>query len=154
MQRRQITAAVVMGIDRLLAQGLDHQAIAERLGISRHVVGVVDGDTLGKGRPQPPDLYNRRAPNRSDGVDAATIRRILRMLQVDMLTRRQIAREAGVSLNVVEDVVAGRRPPISTERPIIFKDLGERFLERPLRCSRCGVLISISPCRACRALRS
>jgi hypothetical protein len=143
-----------MGVDRLLTQGLDHTTIAARLWITEYVVGVVDEDELGKGRPQPPDLYDGRAPNHSDGVDTATIRMIARMLQMKQLTCRQIAREAGVSLNIVEDVAMGRRTPITKGRPIIFKDLGERFLENPIRCAHCGAMISITPCRACRAVVS
>lgn len=154
MQRRQITGAVIMGVDRLLAQGLDYPTIAKRSGITEYVVGVVDGDELGKGRPQPRDLYSHQATNPADGVDTATIRMIRRMLQASVLTRREIAHEARVSLDTVEDVAMGRRIAMSTRRPIIFKDLGERFLERPVRCSHCGAMISIAPCRVCRALCS
>ena len=154
MQRRQITAAVIDGVDRLLAIRLDYPTIATRLGISEYIVGVVDGDELGKGRPQPKDLYRHPAVNPADGVDTATIRMIRRMLQVSVLTRREIAREASVSLDTVEDVAMGRRIALSTRKPIIFKDLGERFLERPVRCSHCGAMLSIAPCRACRALCS
>lgn len=154
MERADITAAVIAETERLLAEGLDHATIAARLKITEYVVGVVDGDKLGKGRPQPRDLYRRRVPNRSRGIDATTIRMIERMLQVGMLCRWQIAREAGVSLNIVEEVATGRRLPVTTGRPVVFKDLGERFLEEPVRCSDCGAMISIAPCRACRALRS
>ena len=154
MERADITAAVIAEADQLLALGLDHATIAARLHITGYVVGVVDGDELGKGRPQPRDLYGWRVPNRSRGVDATTIHMIERMLQVGLLCRRQIAREAGVSLNIVEQVAAGKRLPVTTGRPIVFKDLGERFLEEPVRCSHCGAMISIVPCRICRALRS
>ena len=151
MQRRQITAAVIMGVDRLLAQGLDHPTIAKRLGITEYVIGVVNGDEAGKGRRQPPDLYKSWARNRSLGIDAATIRMIQRMLQVGILSTGQIAREVGVSLNLVEDVAANKRLPLSAERPIVLKDLGEQFLEQPIRCPHCHASISIVPCRACRA---
>ena len=154
MERTVIRAAVIAEVNRLLAEGVDHATIAARLDVTEYVVGVVDGDVIGKGRPQPPDLSHGRMRNNVRGVEATTIRMIQRMLQVNLLSRRQIAREAGVSLSTVEDVTAGRRMPVSTERPIVFKDLGERFLERPIRCSDCGAMISIVPCRACRALVS
>jgi len=154
MERTQITAAVVEEIDRRLAQQEAPAAIAARLKVSQYVVGVVAGDKLGKGRPQPRDLFAQRAPNSSRGVDATTIRMIQRMLQVGILRRRQIAHEAGVSLNIVEQVAVGKRLPTTTGHPIVFKDLGERFLEEPIRCAHCGAMLSIVPCRACRALVS
>ena len=154
MERTVITAAVIAEVNRLLAEGVDHATIATRLGITEYVVGVVDGDELGKGRPQPPGLSHRRQENSACRAEATTIRMIQRMLQVGMLCRRQIAREAGVSLNIVERVAVGKRLPINGGRPAVFKDLGERFLEKPILCTQCGGMISIIPCRACRALVS
>jgi hypothetical protein len=154
MDRTHITAAVVEEIDRRLAQRETPASIASRLKVSPYVVEVVAGDEERTDRPQPHDLFHQRAPNASRGVDASTIRMIRRMLDAGMLGRRQIAREAQVSLNIIEQMVAGRRLATSTGRPIVFKDLGERFLKEPIRCLGCGAMIAIAPCRACRALAS
>ena len=117
------------------------------------MVRVVAHDKLGRGRRPRPDRHDYRAENSQRGVDAASIRMVQRMLQVDMLPRREIAREAGVSENIVEQVAAGRRLAVSTERPFAFKDLGERLLEKPRRCWGCGAPLAIVPCRTCRARR-
>ena len=154
MERTEITAAVVEEIERLSAQRVAPTTIAARLKVSEYVVGVVESDTLGKGRPQPRDLFRRRARNRPRGVEATTIRMIQRMLQVGMLPRREIAREAGVSLNVVERVASGKRLLVNSGRPVVFKDLGERCLKKSILCKQCGGTIFIVPCRACRALSS
>ena len=151
MDRREITAAVVEQTDRLLAEGIDHAVIAARLGITEYVVGVIDGDKLGKGRSQPQRPSKRRQSRTNRGVDAATIRMIQRMLQVGILNHGEIAREAHVSSHIVEQVASGRRAAVSTDRPVVLKDLGERFLPKPIRCSGCRAKISIVPCRACRA---
>jgi len=149
--RRGITAAVVEEADRLLAEGLDHATISARLGITQYVVGVMAGDTLRVGRPQPRQQFTRRVNNAGRGTDAATIRMIQRMLEVNILNFGEIAREAGVSRSVVEKVARGEREAVGTERPFVFEDLGERFLPRPVRCPGCGAMVSIVPCRACRA---
>lgn len=154
MEHTQVTVGVVEEIDWMLAQGTAHAVIADRLKVSEYLVGVIAGDKLGRGRRPPPSSSGQRTFNRSRGIDAATIRMIQRMLQVNMLSQRQIARETDVSTRVVEMVAAGKRLPVSTEHPFVFKDLGERFLEKPIRCTHCGAMISIAPCRACRALRS
>jgi hypothetical protein len=73
------------------------------------------------------------------------------MLDGGWLEPVQIAREAGVSMNLVTDVAMGRRDAVSTTRPTLNE--GEEFLPRPIRCEECGGLISIVPCRACRANR-
>ena len=153
MEHREITAAAIMEVDRLLAEGIDHAAISARLGITEYVVGVVAHDKLGRGRRPRPDRHGYRAENSQRGVDAASIRMVQRMLQVGMLPRREIAREAGVSLNIVEEVAVGKRLPLSTERPFAFQDLGERILAESLRCWGCGGVLSIAPCRTCRARR-
>jgi hypothetical protein len=151
MERTQITAAVIRELSRLLKQGMDHTAIADHLKISPYVVGVVANDKIGKGRRPRRDKHDYRAENNHQGVDAATIRMIRRMLQVGQLRYVHIAREAGVSIGIVEDVVAGRRLPVSTERPFVFTDLGERLVEESVRCSGCGAMLAVVPCRACRA---
>jgi hypothetical protein len=153
MDRRQITAALVEEADRLLAQGMDHAVIVARLKITEYVVQVIGGDKLRVGRRQPPQHHPSAAVNPSRGVDAATIRMIRRMLAVGILNHREIAREAGVSDHLVGRVAAGQRLTLSTERLAVFKDLGEQFLPEPIRCSGCHALISIFPCRACRARR-
>ena len=154
MDHTEITATVVEEIDRLLAQQTAHPVISDRLKVSEYLVGVIAGDKLGWGRRPTPGSAGQRTFNCLRGIDAATIRMIQRMLQVNMLPQRQIAVETGVSTRIVEMVAAGKRLPISTERPFVFKDLGERFVEEPFRCTHCGAMLSIVPCRACRALRS
>jgi len=151
MDRREITAAVVEEADRLLAEGVDHAVIAARLKITEYVVQVIAGDKLRVGRRQPPQRHPSSAANPQRGVDAATIRMIQRMLAVRILNHREIARETGVSEHLVGRVAAGQRLTLSTERPAVFKDLEERFLPQPIRCSGCHAMISIVPCRACRA---
>jgi hypothetical protein len=153
MDRRVITAAIVEQADRLLVFGIDHATIAARLGITEYVVDVMAGDRLRNGRKQPPQQQRstrRRGPTHQ-GTDAVTIRRIQRMLAVGILNHSQIAREVGVSNHLVAKVARGRRAPVSTERPAVFRDLAEHFVRRPIRCKVCGALISIVPCRACRA---
>jgi len=151
MDRKQITAAVIEEADRLLAEGIDHAVIATQLGLTEYVVDVIAGDTIGRGRKQPPQKHIRRVTNAQRGIDATTIRMIQRMLAVSWLSSGEIAREARVSRSVVERVAAGKRPAVNTGRPIVFKDLGERFLHKPIRCPGCHGMISIVPCRACRA---
>jgi hypothetical protein len=153
MDRREITAAVVEEADRLLAEGVEHATISARIGITQYVVRVMADDKLRIGRKQPRQKSTRRGKRMHQGVDAATIRRIQRMLEVGILSHYQIAREAGVSDHLVGRVAAGRRAAVSTERPAVFKDLGERFLPTPIRCQGCRAMISIVPCRACRAQR-
>ena len=154
MRHREITATVVAGIDRLLDQQRPCAEIATRLGVSEYLVGVIAGDRIGRQRRRPPVIVARKAPAPLRCTDAATIRMIHRMLQVNMLPQRQIAVEAGVSRRMIERIVAGERVPISSEHPFVFEDLGEHFLNRPVRCDQCGAMISIVPCRACRALCS
>lgn len=153
MDRRPITADVVRGVDRLLDNGLDSPAIAARLAVTPYLVRVIANDRVGRGRVPPESSGAPKPFDNSRSTDAATIRMIQRMLRMGVLSQQEIAHEAGVSLNIVEQVVAGRLP-LSNERPILFKDFGERFLRRPIRCKHCGAMISIAPCRACRALRS
>ena len=153
MDRIPITAAVVEETDRLLAQGVDHAVISARLGITEYVVGVMAGDELRAGRHYSEQCHSRRAIKPSRAIDAATIRMIQRMLEVRILSPGQIAREAGISGNVVNQVAKGQRSAVSTERPYVFKDLEERFLPESIRCSGCHGMIAIVPCRVCRARR-
>jgi hypothetical protein len=85
------------------------------------------------------------------GVEAVTVRRIQRMLDVGWLNHKEIAREAGVSANFVADVASGRRQAVTLGMPILTE--GEQFLPRPIRCIGCAALISVVPCRGCRARR-
>jgi len=151
MDRRKITAAVVEEADRLLTFGLDYATIAARLGISEYVVRVIATDALRKGRKQPRQRFDRRVLNPQRAVDAATIRMIQRMLAVGILNRSEIAREAGVARSLVERVAKGKRKAIDTARPIL--NHGERFLRQPVRCPGCRALVSIIPCRLCKARR-
>ena len=153
MKRTEITAQLVMTIDRLLANGVDHATIATRLGITEYVVAVIANDWLGRGRRPRIDKPCHRKPHPQQGVDVATVRGIQRMLDVGWLNYSGIAREAGVTRRLVEEIAVGKRPQVTTKRPFIFKDLGERFLAKSIRCLTCGASISIVPCRTCRALR-
>jgi hypothetical protein len=153
IERREITAALVEEADRLLSKGVDRAVIAARLGVTEYVLEVMARDRFRNGRPQPRQQFAHGARTVQPGVDAATIRMIQRMLAVGILNYRQIAREAGVSPHIVEQVATGKRPPLSTERLRAFKDLRERFLPEPIRCSVCSAKIAIVPCRACRARR-
>jgi DNA-binding CsgD family transcriptional regulator len=150
LMRKEITQDVVAEAERMLAEGAERAAVAARLGITRYVVRVV---ARHRNRPVvPPPLQpkvGRRVRNPQRGLDASTIRSIQRMLAVGILPHREIAREAGVSPNTVADVAAGRRKAITMVRPFLEK--GERFLSDPIRCSGCHAMISVAPCRACRA---
>ena len=153
MEHREITATTIVEMDRLLAEGADRAAIAARLGVSDYVVGVVVNDKLGRGRSPRLDLASYHLRNTQRGIDAATIRMIERMLKVGMLNHRHIAREAGVSESIVERVETGERLAVSTERLLVFEDLGERLLAEPRRCWGCGAPLAVVPCRICRARR-
>jgi len=152
MDRKLITAAVAEETDRLLAQGEDHVTIAARLKITEYVVGLMAENRENDDERSPPARSARRFPPWQKSVDAVTVRRMRRMIDIGWLNHTQIAREAGVSLNFVTKVAQGERPPISTERPVL--DKGERFLPAPIRCSVCRARISIVPCRACRTQRA
>jgi DNA-directed RNA polymerase subunit N (RpoN/RPB10) len=150
MRHREITDIVVAGVDRLLGQGRDRAEIAERLGVSKYVVGVVADDKERRRRRAPKRDKAYRYPSRPNTADMATIRMIQRMLDVGLLYHKEIAREAGVSANFVTLVATGKRLPLDTARPPLADD--ECFLKMPVRCSTCGRRISIVPCRACRAV--
>ena len=147
MLRTPITPAVVEEIDRLLAQKVAPEVIAQRLNVTPYVVGVIAGDESDRQREPPPGRYVRRAANSSRGIDAVTIRRIERMLAVGWLEHGQVAREAGVSANTVSKIACGKRL-VSTAR---FKKSpkGQLILRNPIRCRHCGALVHIVPCQAC-----
>ena len=67
------------------------------------------------------------------------------------LSHREIAREAGVSVNAVGDADGGKRLAVTLSPPILSD--GEEFLRRPIRCPVCRARISTVPCRACGARR-
>lgn len=73
------------------------------------------------------------------------------MLDAGVLSHVEIAREAGVSKNTVSDVATGERRAVTLVRPLLSN--GETFLSQPIRCSVCGAMISVIPCRACAACR-
>jgi hypothetical protein len=148
MRRTEITAAVVNQADLLLAFRLDHATIAQRLGLTEYVVGVIAGDRGRVGRQQPPDRCKGHMPDRPNAMDSSVVRMVQRMLAVGMLNYRQIAREAGVSLNFVIQIANGERLPISTLRPVLSE--GERFAPESVRCGGCGRQIYVVPCRACQ----
>jgi hypothetical protein len=154
MGRKQITASIVEEIDQLLSQRIEHGLIAARLGITEFVVEVIAGDDCDRSRKQPEQRSTAAVPRLYQFIDAATIRMIQRMHAAGILRQGQIAREAGVSPQIVEDVVVGKRRAVSCHRPHIFRDLDEKFLERSVQCKECQAMIEIIPCRACRARRS
>jgi hypothetical protein len=153
MRRKPITARIVKQIDHLLAQSVEPGVIAAHLKVTEYLVRTIANDAERQNCITVPQhkVRPQRKPYR--GVEAAEIRMIQRLLQVGMLKPSEIAREVGVSRDVVEQVAIGRRIFASTERPLIFRDLGEQFSVVPKRCGECGARISISPCRTCRALR-
>jgi hypothetical protein len=65
------------------------------------------------------------------------------MLAVGMLSPKEIAREAGVSKNIVTAVAGGKRMAITAGAPAL--DVDQRFLPEPIRCSVCHALVSIVP---------
>jgi hypothetical protein len=152
MERTQITAAVVSEAERMFDAGAKHATIAAQLGLTPYVVGILARNRhvhpCGESLPS----ATRRAPNSRYSVDATTIRMIQRMLDLRTLSYPAIARLTGVSKNTVGDVARGNRLPGSTRVPYLQPD--ERFLREPIRCSVCGGLISVVPCRACRTRRA
>jgi len=153
MGRQEITPPLVDQIEELLATKVDAAAIAERLGVTPYVVEVIANDVDRRDGPSRPTWQlSRRVPNSKPGIDASTIRMIQRMLAAGVLNHQAIAREAGVSTNTVSDVATGKRQAVTTTR--VTLDEGEQFLAEPIRCGACGALISVTPCRACRARES
>jgi hypothetical protein len=75
------------------------------------------------------------------------------MLAVGFLSRTAIAREARVSPHTVRAIANGQRQAITVIPPQIEIAADERFLPKPIRCSGCHALVSVVPCRVCRARR-
>lgn len=148
MERSEITGAVVTQAEALLAEGAPHAAIAAQLGMTEYVVGLIAGPARGRGPAPKSQSTGRRLNSTPCEIDAATIRRIQRMLAVGWLSRNEIAREAGVSRNLVSEVARGKRKAQTLRQQSVAA--GEVFLARPIRCGKCGALLSIVPCRACR----
>jgi len=152
MDRAVISAAVVGEAERMLAEGAKRAAISARLGVTPYVVELIARNRdLRPADTGQPLVSKHRVANPSRGIDAVTIRMIRRMLAAGVLRQGEIAREVGVSSNMVAEVAAGKRLPVSTWRPYLQE--GERFLPEPIRCSVCRANISVIPCRACRARR-
>ncbi|MBN2474275.1 MAG: hypothetical protein JXB62_06690 [Pirellulales bacterium] len=148
MLHREITARVVADVERRLAEGVGPQAVAAELAVTPYVAGLIAQNAGRQALPMRPRKTARRIRNRQACVEAVTIRRIQRMLEVGQLRHKEIAREAGVSVTLVAKVARGRRAAITPLRPILSD--GEEFLRTPGRCRGCGALISVVPCRACR----
>jgi hypothetical protein len=152
MARKEITPALVEQVECLVAERVALPTISARLGITEYVVEVIANDDRRRDRPSLPQrTVSRRIPNTKPGIDATTIRRIHRMLATGILSHVQIAREAGVSVNTVSDVVTGKRKAVTTKQ--LNPCRGEQFLPEPIRCGQCGAMVSIMPCRACQARR-
>jgi len=152
MNRPTITAALVSQAEQMLDAGAEHEAIASRLGVTHYVVGV-----LARTGHIPPCKIShhtaaRNIPNTQRGVDATTIRRIRRMLDVGMLNHKEIARFAGVAPNTVTRIAQGKCLPVPRSAPYLQPD--ERRLLEPVRCSVCHGLLLVAPCRACRTRRA
>jgi len=152
MQHTEITAELVAEAEGLLAQGIQHAAVARRLGVTPYVVGLLAENRHRTACGKTPSRSPRRIANASRGIDAVTVRKVRRMLAAGVLRQTGIAREAGISPNMVGDVAAGRRLPFSTWRPYLQE--GERFLPETIRCSVCRANICVAPCRACRTRRA
>jgi hypothetical protein len=149
MLRTEITAELVQKVDRMLRVGMDLPAIAAALGITPYVTQLIARYQKRKMRGRMPARTGARVANSQKGLPATTIRRIQRMLDVGILPYIAIAREAGVSPNTVGLVARGKRLPISTGRQYLAAD--ERFVPEGARCSTCGAMILVVPCRACCA---
>jgi hypothetical protein len=148
MERTEITAAVVAKFDRLFSKGTTLDEIVHRLGITLYVARLL-AQSPGHALPNiKTRKTGRRVRNIQRGVDVATIRRIQRMLVVGQLNHQEIAREAGVSANLVADVASGKRAPVSHCQPVL--DQGESYVRHAHRCRGCGGLLVVIPCRACR----
>jgi DNA-binding CsgD family transcriptional regulator len=150
-KRSRITAELVASAERLLAKGKKHGEIARELRISRYVVRLIERNARLQALCPPAPVPSDRVRNSQRGLDAATIRRVQRMLAVGILPPMAIAREAGVSKNMVQAIACGQRPAIALVPPPM--DADERFLPEPIRCSGCHALVSVVPCRACAARR-
>lgn len=151
MQRTEVTAELVAEAERMVAQGATTAAVATALGITPYVAELIANNRGCQPCGQSHERGPRRIPNAQKGHDAVTIRMVRRMLDGGMLRHVEIAREVGVSTNMVTDVARGKRLPISMCNPYLQE--GERFLPEPIRCSVCRALISVVPCRACYTRR-
>lgn len=150
--RRLITAEAVRKIERLLAEGKPHDAIAAQCEVSSYVVGVIaNDDERPRKAPRQRRKRKRRAVRERVQLDAVDVWRIQRMLSVGWLNAEEIAREVGVGGDTVLRIAAGKRPAI-TLVPVPLCP-GEKFLAVPVRCKGCGGLISVSPCRVCAVRR-
>ena len=152
VDRPEVTAERIGQFERLLDSGVALDAAAGLMGLTPYVARLIRRHRRMPGAgPKRGNKGTHRPAHTRSGVEATTIRRIQRMLEVGWLEPTEIAREAGVSLNVVAEVATGRRDAISTTHATL--DKGERFLARPVRCEECGGLISVLPCRVCRVER-
>jgi hypothetical protein len=88
-------------------------------------------------------------PDRPNAMDSSVVRMVQRMVAVGFLNHREIAREAGVSINFVTQIADGDRTAVSTLRPVLSD--GEQIVPESARCGGCGRTIYVVPCRACRA---
>jgi hypothetical protein len=149
MLRTEITAELVQKVDRMLRVGMDVPTIATALGITPYVARIIARYQKRKMRGRIPARTGARVANSQKGLPATTIRRIQRMLDVKILPYDTIAREAGVSGNMVGLVARGMRLPISARRPYLTE--GEQFVPEGVRCGTCGATILVLPCRACCA---
>lgn len=149
MDRKEITAEIVAGIERLLLFGLKPAAIASRLGVSRYVVRVIAGDKHRPACAPPTEPKSRRIPNACRALDASTVRMVRRMLDVGFLPPSEIAREARVSESTVS-VIARGQWRVGERFPPRLMD-GEQYVSEGTRCPTCGAAIVVVPCRACGA---
>lgn len=152
MDRPEITRQRMARLKRLLRGGVDIDTAAGQAGVTPYVARLIwENRRLRREAPMAQRSTDKQLRSPSNGVDAATVRRVQRMLQSGWLPVRQIAIEAGCSLDLVYAIRAGRREAVTTDRPLL--NPGERFVRRPVRCKLCGGLTSVLPCRTCRAER-
>jgi hypothetical protein len=146
---KEITPAIVVEAERLLAEGAMTGAIAERLEISDYAVKAIANDDGCRDHPAPPASKKTRHSELFRAIDASTIRRVQQMLAVGQLNYGHIARELGICSKTVSQVAAGEREAVSKAKPALA--MGEKRRRKPIVCRKCRTRIQITPCRACHA---
>jgi hypothetical protein len=147
MMRKEITSAIVVEIEELLAAEFTPAEIAAHFEISLYVVEVIARDEGNRRHHAPAPKGQPRILEPREPIDVSTIRMIERLLSVGILSYAEIGRDMSVSKSTVRDVAGGKRTAVVVARPGL--NAGERFLARPRRCGTCGANLVVSPCRAC-----
>ena len=146
--RSKITAELVERAGELFAQGKTPEDVAESLGITPYLAGLLQENVHATWASDPPAPQGRELAKGQNTIDAATLRQVQRMLAVAWLPMSEIARQAGVDEASVRRIKAGQYRLCSNKSMIAPH---ERLLALPQRCAECGGLIYIVPCRLCAA---